>query len=398
MCCALFITNLDETIINVALPKMQTSLGFNVSGLQWILNAYTLAMTSLILTTGILGDIYGRKRVFFGGLVIFTVASVLCGIAPNLEILIGGRTLQGVGGAALLTGSLSILTDTFPKPEEKAKAIGVWTGVSGIALVAGPVVSGVLVDNFGWQSVFFFNLPFAVICFVLTCSVVKEVRNQKKQSIDLPGLLLSTVFLASLTYTLTENHLGILWLSGLTGISLMAFLVFESRSIHPMLPLKLFNNPTFAVTNAVLVLVCYTFMSLLFIFSLFLQQVQGYSAVAAGMCFLPLNAAFVIACVASGWFAARLGSRFTILMALTLASVTTISFMRITADTEYGTILFPLVLSGFGGGLALATLSAIAMNSAPLSEVGIVSAVVNVSPSLGNLLGIAIQGTILSHV
>jgi MFS family permease len=139
-------------------------------------------------------------------------------------------------------------------------------------------------------------------------------------------------------------------------------------------------------------------MSLLFIFSLFLQQVQGYSAVAAGMCFLPLNAAFVIACVASGWFAARLGSRFTILMALTLASVTTISFMRITADTEYGTILFPLVLSGFGGGLALATLSAIAMNSAPLSEVGIVSAVVNVSPSLGNLLGIAIQGTILSHV
>jgi MFS family permease len=211
------------------------------------------------------------------------------------------------------------------------------------------------------------------------------------------------VFLASLAYALTEGHTAvwelplIAWLLMIAGISLVAFLVFESRTTHPMLPLNLFNEPAFAVANFVLVLLCFTSISLLFIFSLFLQQVQGYSAVGAGMRFLPLNAAFVIACIVSGWFAARLGDRFTILMALTLASVTTFSFMGITADTEYGAILFPLVLSGFGGGLALATLSARAMNSATPTEAGIVSAVVNTSPSLGNVLGIAIQGTILAH-
>lgn len=403
MCFALFMTNTDDTVLNVALPQIQTSLGSDVSGLQWIINAYILTAASLALTSGTLGDIYGRKRVFLAGVSIFTIASIICGLATNLGILIAGRIVQGIGAAALIPTSLSIITDTFPKPKEQTQAIAIWSAVSGLALVGGPVIGGVLVDVYGWQSTFFMNVPFGVLAFAITSGCVKEVKNKRKQSIDLPGLVLSIVFLASLTYALTEANRGvwhsplILWSLTIAGVSFLAFLVVESRSSHPILPLKLFKNPTFTVVNVVQVLVLFTFVSLLFIFSLFLQQVQGYSAVAAGMRFLPLNGAFVIALLVSGWLAARLGWRFTIATGLIVAGVTTLSFTQIDADTEYGAILWKLVFSGFGAGLALAPLSAAAMSSAPPSKTGIASAVLNTSTRLGGVLGIAIQGTILTQ-
>lgn len=403
MAFVLFMANLDDTVMNVALPKIQTSLGSGVSELQWILNAYTLSAASLILTSGTLGDIYGRKRVFLGGLVVFTIASVVCGLAPNLGILIAGRALQGIGAAALVTITLSILTDTFPEPKERAKALGIWAGVSGLALVAGPVLGGLLVDTVGWQSVFFLNVPLGAIAFVVSSRVVRESKNPSKQRLDVPGLVLSIILLASLTYALTEGNAGV-WRSPLivlllavAGLSLLGFLIVESHSSHPMLPLHLFKNPTFAVVNVVSVLVFFTLVSLLFIFSLFLQQVQGYSAAAAGLRFLPLNGAFVIASLVSGWFAARLGWRFTITAGLLLAGVTTLSFIRISADTEYGAIMWILVLSGFGGGLTLAPLTAAAMSTVLPTQAGIASGVLNTSNRLGGVLGIALQGTILTQ-
>lgn len=403
MCFALFMAYLDDTVVNVALPKIQTSLGSGVSGLQWILNAYTLAAASLVLTSGTLADIYGRKRIFLAGLAVFTIASLVCGLAPNLGILIAGRALQGMGAAALVPGSLSILTDTFPEPREKAKAIGIWSGVSGIALVAGPVIGGLLVDTLGWQSVFFLNVPLGVIAFHVTSRFVRESKNPKKQQLDVPGLLLSIVLLASLTYALTEGDAGlwrsplIIFLLAVAGLSLLGFLVIESHSSHPMLPLHLFKKPTFAIVNVVSLLVFFTLVSLLFIFSLFLQQVQGYSAVAAGVRFLPLNGAFVMAALCSGWFVARIGWRFAITAGLILAGAATFSFVGIRADTEYEAIMWNLVLSGFGGGLALPPLAAAAMNSAPSTQVGIASAVHDTSNRLGSILGIAIQGTILTQ-
>ncbi len=403
MCLTLFMTSLGDTVMNIALPSIQTSLAANVSGLQWILNAYNLPTVSLALTSGGLENIYGRKRIFLAGLVIFTIASLLCGLASNPEILIAGRILQGIGAAAVLTGSLSILTDTFPNPKEKAKAIGIWSGISGIALVAGPVVGGLAVDTLGWQSIFFLNLPFGAIGFVLTDRVVKEVITPGKRNLDVPGLLLSIVFLATLTYALTESNTGvgqsslIIWLLGIAGLSLTAFLIVESQSSQPMLPLSLFINPTFTAVNVVSILVSFTFISLVFSLSLFLQQVQGYSAVQAGIGFLPMNGAFVLACIVSGWFIARLGWRFTISMGLIAAGVTSLSFIRASADIEYAAIVWPLVVAGFGGGLGLAPLAAAAMTAAPPSKAGIASAIVNTSSNLGNLLGIALQGTILAH-
>lgn len=400
---ALFMANLDDTVMNVALPKIQMSLGSDVSELQWILNAYTLSAASLILTSGTLGDIYGRKRVFLGGLVVFTIASIVCGLAPSLEILIAGRAFQGIGAAALVTITLSILTDTFPEPNERAKALGIWAGVSGIALVAGPVLGGLLVDNVGWQSVFFLNVPLGVIAFWVTSRVVRESKNPGKQRLDVPGLVLSITFLAALTYALTEGNAGLwrspltVWLLAVAGLSLLGFLVIESRSSHPMLPLHLFKNPTFAVVNVVSVLVFFTLVSLLFIFSLFLQQVQGYSAAETGIRFLPLNGAFVIASLCSGWFTARLGWRFVLTTGLLLAGVTTFPLIGISADTEYGAIMWNLVLSGFGGGLTLAPLTAAAMNTVLPTQTGIASGILNTSNRLGGVLGIALQGAILTQ-
>jgi EmrB/QacA subfamily drug resistance transporter len=400
MCLTLFMTNLNDTVMNVALPQIQISLGTNVSGLQWILNAYTLTAASLMLPSGTLGDIYGRKRVFLTGLVIFTTASLVCGFAPSLSILIVGRMLQGVGAAALIPTSLAILTDTFPEPTEKTKAIGVWSAVSGIALVLGPVFGGVLIDNLGWQSVFFLNLPLGAIAFWMTHRFVRQGRHRSRQSLDLPGIVLSVSLLASVTYILTEGNIALErspWLLAIAIFSLLAFLWVESRSPHPMLPLNVFQKPAFATVNLVNILVFFTFLSLIFIFSLFLQQVQGYSATAAGMRFLPLNAAFVSALLVSGWFAARLGWRFTIAAGLTLASVATFSFIRIGADTQYGVMWIGLVLSGFGGGVTLAPLATVALNSVLPTQAGIASALLNVTTRLGGVLGIAIQGKILSQ-
>jgi EmrB/QacA subfamily drug resistance transporter len=400
---ALFMANLDDTVMNVALPKIQISLGSGVSQLQWILNAYTLSAASLILTSGTLGDIYGRKRVFLAGLVVFTLASIVCGFAPSLEILIAGRTFQGIGAAALVTISLSILTEAFPEPKQRAKALGIWAGVSGIALVAGPVLGGLVVDSLGWQSVFFLNVPLGVITYWVTSQVVKESKNLSQQRLDVPGLLLSIVLLASLTYALTEGNADvwrsplILFLLAVAGISLLSFLVIESHSSHPMLPLHLFNNATFAIVNLVSVLVFFTLVSLLFIFSLFLQQVQEYSATAAGVRFLPMNGAFVIASLCSGWFAARLGWRFAIATGLLLAGLATLSFIQFSADTEYGAIWWKLVLCGFGVGLTLAPLTAAAMNTVAPTQTGIASGVLNTSNRLGGVLGVALQGTVLTQ-
>lgn len=403
MCSALFMTVTDDTVLNIALPQIQVSLGADVSGLQWILNAYTLPAASLVLISGTLGDSYGRKRMFLTGVLIFIIASIICVFAPNLPILIAGRIIQGIGAAALVPNSLAIVSDTFPQPKEKTQAIAIWSAVSGIALISGPVIGGILVDVFGWQSTFLMNVPFGVMAWVITYGYVKEVSNLHKQTIDVPGLLLSMVCLGSLTYALIEANAGV-WRSPLillllttAGLSFWGFLLVESYSSHPMLPLKLFKNTTFAVVNLVQVLVLFTFFSLLFLFSLFLQQVQGYSAVAAGVRFLPLNVSFVIGLLVSGWFTTRFGWRLTIMSGLIVAGVSTLCFISINADTEYGTILWKLVLAGFGGGLTLTPIAASAMSSAPSSQGGIASATLNVSNRLGGILGIALQGTIFTH-
>ncbi|NBD16530.1 MAG: DHA2 family efflux MFS transporter permease subunit [Cyanobacteria bacterium] len=403
MCLALLMINIDDTLLNVALPQIQSGLNINLSRLQWILTANALPSTSFVLSAGRLGDIYGHKRIFLGGLFAYALGSLVCGFAPGLGVLVGGRVLQGLGDAALVQASLSILTDTFPEEKQKAKAIGMWTAVAGLALITGPVLGGLLVDQFGWQSVFFINLPLAILTFGVTSWVVKEVRNPNQQSIDLPGLLLSIIFLGSFVYAITEGYSAgwqsplIIGLFAMATLSLLAFLVIESHRRSPMLPLNLFRHSNFTIANIVSVLVFLTLVSLLFLFNLFLQQIKGYSALGAGVRFLPLNGAFIVASFVSGWLVARLGWRFAISNGLILMSIATFSFLSTSANTEYQDIWLSCVVYGFGAGLTLSPLSSLAMSAIPFTQVGIASAIHGTFNRMGWILGIALQGTILSQ-
>ncbi len=206
MCFALFMAMLDNTVVNVALPSIQLHFGSGVSGLQWIIDAYTLVFAAFMLTGGTLGDLYGRKRLFLIGLTVFTGGSLIAGLAPSLNVLIAGRAIQGLGAAALLPGTLSILTQAFPDPKERAQAIGIWAGVSGMALAAGPIVGGALVDSLGWQSVFFLNIPIGIAAFIVARRVVHESRNPEGRHLDLPGQALAIIGLGALTYALIEAN------------------------------------------------------------------------------------------------------------------------------------------------------------------------------------------------
>jgi EmrB/QacA subfamily drug resistance transporter len=402
LCLTTFMTNCDSNVVEVALPQFQSSLGVDMSGLPWILNAYNLPVVSLLLTSGTLSDTYGRKRVFLTGMLLFVIASVICGFSPNLGILLTGRTLQGMGAAVLIPLSLTLLTFIFPDPAERAKAIGVWAAISGLALVVGPVLGGFLIDTFGWQSIFFVNIPLGVLAFRMTADAVEEVSSPDQPQLDWPGLGFSIILLASLTCLLTEASTGewlsprVLWLLGVTSLSFVGFLRVESRSHHPMLPLQLFRNSTFTIANTIPVLVFFASNSLVFIFSLFLQQMKGYSVAGTGFLFLPMNISIILASFVSGWVAAQLGWRFPCMSGLTLASVSVFALTQIDLDADYQNILWNLVIAGFGGGLTISPLAAAAMNSVRQIQEGIASSVFNTSIYLGSILGISLQGTIFS--
>src|SRR3954453_15126375 len=315
MCFALFMVMLDNTVVNVALPKIQQDLGSGVSGLQWIVDAYTLIFASFMLSGGTIGDIYGRKRTFQTGLLVFAGGSLLCGVAPSIGILILGRGIQGLGAAALLPGTLSILTNTFPDPAERAQAIGLWAGVSGLALAMGPVLGGLMVDSLGWQSVFSLNVPVGIAALFVSARFVRESKNPEGRRLDLPGQFLAVITLGSLTYALIEgNSKG--WQSPLimsllvtAAVAALLFVLVETRSKSPMLQLHFFRNATFSAANTVAFIVSFGMFGMFFFLSLYLQNVHGYSAVQAGLRFLPQTLAIIVTAPIAGRIAGRVGSR-----------------------------------------------------------------------------------------
>jgi MFS transporter, DHA2 family, methylenomycin A resistance protein len=402
MCFALFMAMLDNTVVNVALPKIQSSLGSGVSGLQWIVDAYVLMFASLMLTGGTLGDIFGRKRMFLSGLSIFTIASFLCGVAPNLTFLILARGLQGIGAAALMPGTLSILTQTFPDPRERAQAIGIWAGVSGLALALGPVVGGSLVDGLGWQSVFFLNVPIGVIAFFVVTRVVAESKHPEGRTVDLPGQILAVGWLGSLTYALIEGN-GKGWASPListllvvAGVGLVAFLVVEHRSKSPMLQLSFFRNRTFAAANTVAAMVSFGMFGMFFFLSLFMQEILGFSAVGAGVRFLPTTGAIIVTAPLAGRLAGRIGSRIPMTIGLALCGTSLLILHGVTAASTYGDFWFALPIMGVGMGLTMTPMTAAVMSSVPRQRSGMASATTNTSREVGGVFGIALLGAILT--
>ncbi|HEY7399936.1 MAG TPA: MFS transporter [Actinomycetota bacterium] len=402
MCFALAMAMLDNTVVNVALPRISTDLGAGVSGLQWIVDGYVLAFASLLLTGGILGDKYGRKRTFLIGLATFTTFSLACGLSQTTGQLVVFRFLQGIGGALLMPGTLSIITVTFP-PSERAKAIGLWAGMSGLALALGPTVGGLMVEHLGWASVFFLNVPIGIAAFLVATRTVRESRSDEARYLDIPGLLLGTGTLFTATYGLIEaNQLG--WSDPLivtslaaAAVLLVAFITWERRNEHAMMPLRFFRIPAFSAGNTVAFSVSLGMFATFFFLSLYMQGIHGYSPFQAGIRFLPMTVTIIVTAPLAGRYAQQHGSRAPMTYGLLLAGAGLLILgLTLQVDSSYWFMLPVFVIMGHGMGATMAPMTAAVMNAVGHQRAGLGSAMTNTSREVGGVLGIAVLGTILT--
>ena len=402
MCFALAMVMLDNTVVNVALPTISHKLGAGVSGLQWIVDGYVLAFASLLLTGGILGDRYGRKKMFLSGLAVFTLASLACGLSQNTGQLIAFRAIQGIGAALLMPGTLSIITVTFPA-QERARAIGLWAGVSGLALALGPTVGGLMVEHLGWQSVFYLNVPIGVVAFFTATRTVRESVSEVARKLDIPGLFLGTAALFSATYGLIEaNQLGwgdpvIVSALVLFGVLGVAFLAWELRNPDAMMPLRFFRIPSFSAGNAVAFSISLGMFAAFFFLSLYMQLIHGYTAFQAGIRFLPLTLAIIATAPNAGRFAQKHGSRAPMTYGLLLAGGGLLALgLWLKADTSYWLLIPVFIIMGHGMGATMAPMTAAVMNAVGPQRAGLGSAMTNTSREVGGVFGIALLGTILT--
>jgi EmrB/QacA subfamily drug resistance transporter len=387
---------LDSTVVNIALPRIGTDLGIGLTGLQWTVNAYTLTLAGFLLLGGSFGDRFGRKRVFLVGVVWFAVASLLCAIAPSGGALIVARAIQGVGAALLTPGSLAIIEASF-RPEDRGAAIGAWSGLGGVATAIGPFLGGWLVDAASWRWIFVINLPFAVAVVWVTVHHVPETRDaDMPPGIDFSGTLLGALGLAGVIYALTEaGNKG--WsapaviIPGLVGVvALVAFVIVEARSPHPMLPLDIFNSGQFTAANLVTFVVYGALGGALFLLPLELQRAGGFSPLEAGVALVPLTVVMLLNSARAGRLAQRIGPRLPMTVGPIIAGVGLILLTRIGADASYLTDVFPgVAVFGVGLSFTVAPLTATVLAAVPDEHAGVASAVNNEVARVAGLVAVA---------
>ncbi|MEC3952198.1 MFS transporter [Nocardia sp. CDC153] len=396
-----FMVLLDNTIVGAALPDMQQRLHTQLTGLQWIVDAYVLLVAMLLLSGGIFADRFGRKRVYLIGVVVFTAASLLCSLAPSLGWLIAGRVLQGIGAAALSPASLALLAAAYPVAGERIKAIGLWAGFSGIGLAAGPVAGGVLTDAFGWPAIFLVNLPIGAILLLVGLRSLEETRNPNALTIDVPGTVLSILGVGSVTYGLIEGGARgwtapvILGSFAAGVLVLAAFVAVEARRSAPMLPLRLFRERLFTVSNTAMVVVGFALMGASFFFSQFFVSVQGSSILRAGLQTLPVSVAMVVVSPYAGRLAARYGFRIVVTAGLTLAGLGLLALGMMHADTGYETVWWRLGIVGTGFALTMSPLTGAAIAAVSPQEGGLASGISSTTRQIGAVLGVAVLGAIV---
>ncbi|MEV7127588.1 MFS transporter [Streptomyces sp. NPDC093260] len=400
-CLGQFMVLLDNTIVGAALPDMQRRLGTQLTGLQWIVDAYVLLVAMLLLSGGVFADRFGRKRVYLTGVAVFTVASLVCSLAPSLGWLVTGRLLQGIGAAALSPASLALLAAAYPVPRERVKAIGLWAGLSGIGLAAGPVAGGVLTQAFGWPAIFLVNLPIGLLLLLLGRRHLEETRNPNAPAIDVPGTVLSVLAVGALTYGLIEGGArgwtSPVILSGFAAAALLlaAFLTVEARHPAPMLPPRLFRQRLFTVSNTAMVVVGFALMGSSFFFSQFFVYVQGSSILRAGLQTLPMSLAMVVVSPYAGRLAARYGFRVVVTTGLALAGLGLLALGTVHADTGYTNVWWRLALVGTGFALTLSPLTGAAIQAVSPQEGGLASGVSSTTRQIGAVLGVALLGAVV---
>ncbi|GAB2716642.1 MFS transporter [Kitasatospora kifunensis] len=401
-CLSLLIVGLDNTIVNVALPAIQHDLHAPASGLQWVIAAYTLVLASLLILSGSVADRVGRRRIFQLGLLFFVLGSLLCSFAPSLGWLIAFRAVQAIGGSMLNPVAMSIITNVFTDPRERAQAIGVWGGVVGISMALGPVVGGLLVDSYGWPSIFLINVPIGLLAIVLAARFVPESRAPKPRRLDPGGQLLAIVTLGAGTAAIIEGpgqgwtSPGILALAVIALAALTAFPFWERSRREPLLDLRFFRSAPF--TGATVIAVC-AFASLggfLFLNTLYLQEVRHYSPVEAGLWTLPV-AAFTLVCAPiSGRIVGSRGPRLPLLVAGPALAVSGLLLTRLTSTSPPGLLLLAYSLFGLGFGLVNAPITNAAVSGMPRSQAGVAAAVASTSRQVGQSLGVAVIGTVVT--
>lgn len=400
MCLALFMVMLDNTVVNVALPSIQRDLGTSISGLEWIVNGYTLSFAVLLATGGRIGDIFGRRRAFVFGVAVFTVSSATAGFAPNDAWLVASRVLQGVGAAFMMPGTLSIITDAFP-PNERGKAIGTWAGVSALALAVGPVLGGFLTEHVSWRAIFYINVPVGVLAVLAALFVVRESRDiTVGRRVDYTGVALLTVSLTALVLALIEgNNWGwgspevtVLWV--VAAVFLVAFVIAERRVIAPIIEFGLFNSRNFIGAVVTAFIISFAMMGVFFFLAIYMQNVLGYSALGAGVRFLPTTLVIMVLSPLSGRLSDRIGPRIPIVAGMALITLALWMFSRTQVGDTFSDILVPFIILGAGIGLTMSPMSTAAMNAVSKTKAGIASGVLSMFRMIGGTLGVAALGAL----
>ena len=402
VCMAQFMVILDATIVNVALPSIQEDLGMSDADLQWVVNAYALTFGGFLLLGGRAGDLVGRKRIFLIGVVIFTVASLLNGLAPSSEALILFRGLQGLGAALVAPAALSIITTTFAEGAERTKAMGVWAAIAVGGGAVGLVLGGVLTTTLSWPWIFYVNIPVGIAVFIASMRIVPESKDeQAHKTFDLAGAVTVTAGLLALVYGIVKaQEKG--WVSLHTGgffalavVLLGAFVVIERRSVEPLVRLGIFRVRTVRAANVVMFVVAAGLFAMFYFNTLYLQRVLGYSALEAGLAFLPFTAGIIIGAGLSQGLVAKLGAREVPLIGMPMAIVGLLLFVRLQPDGSYVTDLLPgIMLASIGMGMTFVPITLIATSGISNADAGLASGLYNTSQQIGGALGLAILATL----
>jgi EmrB/QacA subfamily drug resistance transporter len=401
-CMSLFIVGLDSTIVNVALPDIGRTFHAPVSGLQWTIDAYTLVLAALLMLSGSTADRLGRRRVFQIGLALFTVGSLLCSLAPGLGWLVAFRMLQAVGGSMLNPVAMSIITNTFTKPSERARAIGVWGGVFGLSMAMGPVVGGALVDSVGWRGVFWVNIPVGIAAILFTALFVPESKAARARRPDPIGQVLIIAMLGSLTYGIIEgpsygwDSARILAFFAVTVIAVVSFLIYEPRREEPLIDLRFFRSLPFSGATLTAVSAMSALGGFLFLITLYLQDVRGYRPLFAGLFLLPMAAAMAVGAPLAGRMLARSGARKPLLIAGGGITAGGLLLTQLTNSSAPGYLVIAFLVFGIGMGFVNAPITNSAVSGMPRSQAGVASGIASTSRQVGSSVGVAVMGSILA--